>query len=681
MKDSTTLSGWFDLRSLGKGLASLIERFDIQNRRLRLILGALIIFALIFIVYRPILPGSFLMDDSRLIGSDNPLVNGELTPRSLWFQTDFTLTTLVWRWEGLWFGDNPAGYHVVNMVLQGISAFLLWRLLARLKIPGAWLAAAIFAVHPVCVNSVARVAELKNTLSLPFFLLSFWAYLQYEALALYPVDRKQKENHRATLWLTVSLIAFVLSLLSKTTAVMLPVVLLLCAAWQRGRTTLRDWLHTVPYFILALAFGLMTVWFQKHQALADAGQTLPPANFGQRLAEAGQNFWFYLGKAFLPVHLSTFYVRGGMGATTPAAFLPALLVGAVFLFCWRYRRRWGRHALFGLGCFAVVLFPALGFFDAQFLEMLRISDHLQYMALIALMALAAAVMASRLPPRAFFGTAVALLLVLSVLTFQRAQVFAMDETLLRDTLAKDPAAWPAHNDLGIILAKRGDMSGATNHFMLSLQYHPDDSGAHENLAHAFVLQGKFAEADAQYLAALKIKPYAAQTHKAYAQVLEIQGRNREAIYHLQVAILFKPDAETRLELASLYYASGDPHRAVAQFHQVLRLQPDQVEALNNLAWILATCPDDTVRDGKEAVRCAEQACRLTAYKRVEMVTVLAAAYAEAGNFSQAVSTADMAVRMATAAGNTRFATINQQLLLFYRTNKPWRESPAGRENQ
>ncbi len=681
MKDSTTLPGWFDLTSLAKGLTSLIERFDVQNRRLRLVFGALIIFSLIFTVYRPILPGSFLMDDSRLIGSDNPLVNGELTPRTIWFQTDFTLTTLVWRWEGLWFGNNPAGYHAVNMVLQGLSAFLLWRLLAQLKIPGAWLAAAIFAVHPVCVNSVARVAELKNTLSLPFFLLSFWAYLRYEALALYPVDRKQRENHRATLWLTLSLVAFVLSLLSKTTAVMLPVVLLLSAAWQRGRTTLRDWLHTVPYFILALAFGLMTIWFQKHQALADAGQILPPASFAQRLAEAGRNFWFYLGKAFLPVHLSTFYARNRMDATSPMAFLPVLLGCAMFLFCWRHRHRWGRHALFGLGCFAVVLFPALGFFDAQFLEMLRISDHLQYMAMIALIALTAAVMASRLPRRFFLGAAVIVLLVLSILTFKRAQVFAMEETLLRDTLAKDPAAWPAHNDLGIILAQRGDISGAINHFVLSQQYNPDDSGAYENLAHALVLQGKWAEADTQYLAALRIKPYAAQTHRAYAQALEMQGRNREAIHHLQVAILFQPDAETRVELASLFYASGDPRRAVAQFHEVLHLQPDQVEALNNLAWILATCPDDTVRDGKEAVRCAEQACRLTAFKRVEMVTVLAAAYAEAGNFSQAVATAETAAKLATATGNTRFATINQQLLMLYRANKPWRENPAGRENQ
>src|SRR5215469_3178675 len=135
---------------------------------------------LTFAVYWPVVPGSFIMDDARLIGPDNALVNGGLTLQSLWFGTDFTLTTFAWWLEHLAFGQNPAGYHVVNIVLQAVSAILIWRLLALLRIPGAWLAAALFALHPVAVNSVARVAELKNTLSMPFFLFSFIAYLRYE---------------------------------------------------------------------------------------------------------------------------------------------------------------------------------------------------------------------------------------------------------------------------------------------------------------------------------------------------------------------------------------------------------------------------------------------------------------------------------------------------------------------
>ena len=149
------------------------EVFEGAQTKTRLAVGAFFIFALVLVIYLPLLPGSFVMDDQRLIREANPLVTGELTPRSVWFQTDFPLTLCTWWGERLMWGDNPAGYHAVNIALQAISAVLLWRVLARLKMPGAWLAAAIFAVHPVCVGSVARIAELKNTLSLPFFLLSF----------------------------------------------------------------------------------------------------------------------------------------------------------------------------------------------------------------------------------------------------------------------------------------------------------------------------------------------------------------------------------------------------------------------------------------------------------------------------------------------------------------------------
>ena len=365
--------GWSRLSSIRQVLA-------VPENRIRLVLGALALFALVFLVYLPILPGTFLMDDLRLVQTDNPLATGEFKPGTIWFQTDFALSTLGFWWEWLAWGKTPAGYHAVNMALHGLSALLLWRLLARLKIPGAWLAAAIFAVHPVGVNTVARIAELKNALSLPFFLLSFWGYLHYEALALYPAGQNGAgdpfRRRRATLWFTLSLLAFVLALLSKTSVVMLPAMLLAGAAWQRGRITRSDLAHTGPWFLLALAFGLMSVWFQKHQALAQAGQVLPPESFWQRLAIAARVFWFYLGKALLPLNLNLAYPRWNVEAGNPAAYLPGFLLAAAFGCCWKFRETWGRHALFGLGCFAIALFPALGFFDAQYLTRWQVSDHL-----------------------------------------------------------------------------------------------------------------------------------------------------------------------------------------------------------------------------------------------------------------------------------------------------------------
>jgi tetratricopeptide (TPR) repeat protein len=636
-----------------------------MTRKLNDALGVLALVALVLAVYCPLLPGSFLMDDRRLVQTDNPLVNGTAGPLSIWFHADFPLSTFAFWLEWLAWGQNPAGYHVVNIALHALSAVLVWRLLAWLKVPGAWLAAAIFAVHPVCVATVARMAELKNTLSLPFFLVSFWWWLRYEAASL------QKTG--GALWLGCSLVAFVLALLAKTSTVMLPLLLLASAAWQRGRITRQDCLRASPYFVLALGFGMMSVWFQKHQALA--GLALAPQTFWERLAVAGRVFWFYLGKALWPVHLNLVYPQWKIDAASPAAYLPALWCCLALLVCWWFRRSWGRHVLFGLGCFALTLFPALGFFDAQFLTRWQVADHLQYLPLIAPLALAVAGMVS-LPGAAFFRcVAVASVLCLSVLSFERARVFSSEETLFRDTLARNPAAWGVQNDLGTLLAARGAQDEALLLFLASLDSNPDYPDAHVNLGRLLLQQGRTHEAQTHFLAALKLQPHHPEAHRNLATILARQGKPRQALRHLQVVLDFEPDIRTRLDCATLLHQTEEFGQAAAQFRQVLRVQPDSVEALNNLAWLLATCPDETIRNGAEAVRCAERASRLPAPKEMCVMGTLAAAYAEAGHFQEAVATAEKAVEAETAAGQTRFAALNTQLLAFYRAGKPWHEPP------
>jgi tetratricopeptide (TPR) repeat protein len=664
--------------------------FTIANKftesRVRLGLGVLLIFVLVLVVYCPILPGNFLMDDHRLIKEDNPLVNGELTPFNIWFQTDFTLSTFaLWLQWHAW-GENPGGYHAVNMALHALSAVLLWRLLARLKIPGAWLAAAVFAVHPVCVNSVARIAEIKNTLSLPFFILSFWFYLRYENFYLNPAGQKQIANHRwlnsAVLWYGLSLIAFVLALVSKTSTVMLPLVLLGCAWWQRGRITRQDLVQTSPYFILSLGFGLMSVWFQKYQALAMAGLTPQSESFWERLIGAGQNCWFYLGKALLPVDLSIVYLRWKHDAAAWISYLPIFILLVSFILCWRFRRSWGRAVLFGSGCFVVTLFPALGFFDSQFSTVWQVSDHLQYLPLIAAVSLLVASLAFFLNVKIFKCVGVVLIIALSVLTFQRAQVFTTEESLLRDTLAKNPVASNAHNDLGVILAKRQNYVEATTHFSSAVQSDPNNVGAQLNLGQVLAMNGEFTEAEPHFLAAIKLKTGDPLVHRRFADALSQQGRNSEAIIHLKLALCLnaKPDIQTRLDLATLFYQTGNTRAAAEQFHKMLLLNPDLPEPLNNLAWILATSPDDTLRDGIEAVRHAERACHLTGFKQTGMVSTLAAAYAEAGRFPEAIAAAETAVKLANANGETHFADINNRLLPLYRAGVVYHESPVVSKN-
>jgi Flp pilus assembly protein TadD len=668
---------------LGKRFAHWLNSLAVNaaDFRVRTGLGVLVIVSLVLVSYLPILPGSFLMDDHRLVKDENPLMTGELTPLNIWFQSDFTLSTFTLWLQWLAWGESPGGYHAVNMMLQAVSAVLLWRLLTQLKIPGAWLAAAVFAVHPVCVNSVARIAEIKNTLSLPFFILSFWFYLRYEKSSLKTAVEKQITGRRwsdhAALWYGFSLATFVLALMSKTTTVMLPLVLLGCASWQRGRITRQDLLHTSPYFLLSLAFGLMSAWFQKHQALAMAGQTLQQESFLQKLAGAGRDFWFYLGKALMPLNLNLVYARWKLDAATLAAFLPVIFLCAVFVFCWWFRRGWGRHVLFGLGCFLITLFPALGFFDSQFLTKWQVSDHLQYLPLIAPVTLAVGGLAFFLNARTFRWAGAALILTLSILTFQRAQVFASEESLFRDAIAKNPAASEAHNDLGVILAKRQNITEAVTHFSAAVQSDTNNANAQSNLGQALALNGDFTGAEPHLMAAIHLNPSDPMAHRRFADALKGQGRNREAVIQLQTALDLsaKPDAETRMDLAEILFQAGDSRHAAEQFRKVISVKPNSPEPLNNLAWILATASDDSVRDGNEAVRNAETACRLTAFKQSAMVSTLAAAYAEAGRFSEAVTAAELAMKLANASGETRFAYINSQLLPLYRAGIAYHERP------
>ena len=612
------------------------------------------------------------MDDLRLIHLENPLVIGQLTPLSIWFQTDFPLSNLAFLLEWRAWGMHPAFYHAVDIALHAWSALLVWRILERLKIRGAWLAGMLFAIHPVCVNSVARIAELKNTLSLPFFLLSLLLYLRYESSVLYPEPRQEMSSRKlATVFYTLSLLAFILSLFAKTTTVMLPVALLACAAWQRRKLSWRDLVHTGPHFFLSLSFGTMSIWFQKYQALA--GETLAPVSFPGRLVIACKVFLFYLGKILVPVNLSIVYPRWAPEARTLAAFLPVILLSAAALVCWRFRRNWGRHALFGLGAFVILLFPALGFFDAQYLVKWQVSDHLQYLPLIAPIALVSAILASSFNARIYRTGAAAAVLTLFILTFHRAQVFSTQESLMRDTLAKNPLAADAHNDLGVELTKQNKLPEALAEFTAAAKIAPDNVAAQSNLGTVLAMQGNLKAAHSHFQAALRIKPFDPEAHLKLASVLRAERKFRLARAHLRMACVFRPSPDAQLQLADSFYRASEFTHAIAQFRQVIRNHPELPDAFNNLAWMLATCPEERVRNGAEAVTCAERACQLTHHKQTVYLSTLAAAYAEAGRFPEAIDAAETALRLQVSAGENGFAEVNRKLLEYYRAGVPFRE--------
>ena len=660
-------------------------------RRLIPFLAAGGLLLLVVTAYWPALLGEFVWDDLLLIGK-NRLVTGETSLLTIWFREDFPLATIAFWAQWRAWGNHPLGYHIVNLLLHAANVLLLWRVLLRLNVRGAALAAALFALHPVCVASVAWVSELKNTLSLAFCLVSLWAYLRFEIDSLNsPEVSPHHESGRATLprspdlreslgsagaspyqlrWFALSLTAFVLALFTKTSTAMLPVLLLGCAWWQRGRIARRDVWRCIPYFALALGFGLMSVWFQ-HQAIA--GETVQAPGFPVRLAGAGMALWFYLGKASLPLNLNLHYPRWEIDPHLAWAFLPGILWCVVLALCWWFRKRWGRAPLFALGCFTATLFPVLGFFDMSFLSISRVSDHFQYLPLIAVVALVSAGISSVLPMKVVRFTAPALVLVLAGLTFQRARVFSTDERLWVDTLTKNPTSWNAHNNLACIRAEQHQMDEAIEHFETSLKIHPRNAKAHLNLGRALALRRQFTDADAHFEAALRIKPNDAETHSTYGSSLADRGKKDDALGHLREAVRLQPAPATRLQLAGVLNASGKIKEAAEQCREVLKAKPDSIEASSNLAWFLATAADDSLRDGREAVRLAEQACRLNGYKEAKMVSVLAVAYAEAGQFTNAVATAEKAVALAIDAGDEYIAGVNERFKKLFAAGKPYRE--------
>jgi len=452
-----------------------------------------------FTVYLPALRGGFVFDDYALI-TENGMVRADNGIRLFWSGAGaadyYPLTGSLWWLEWRWWGDHAAGWHVLNVLVHAVDAVLVWLILRRLNIPGAWLAALVFAIHPVNVATAAWISEQKNTLSMLFYAVAILLYLRFD-----------EKNRRG--WYALSLVAFLLALFSKTAVVMLPFVLLGCIWWLHGRLRWKDWLRSVPFFALSLIFGLVTVWFQYHRVLK--GTSFQTGGFFSRLATAGWMVWFYLGKVLWPVNLSVVYPKWHVDPYWAASWVPSLLLAGCLAVFWAKRKTWGRGLLFGAGYFVVTLFPVMGFFDQGFYDYSLVADHWQYYSMIGIVALVASggVALTRrfgdLGRTLGVAASVVMLVALGVGTWVRAGVYATSETLWRDTVTKNPEAWMAQYNLGLALGKAGKLDDAIAHFQRSVQLKPDFAEAHNYLGSALLQAGRVPEAMEQYRQALRIK--------------------------------------------------------------------------------------------------------------------------------------------------------------------------------
>ena len=708
-----------------------------RGRRRRDWLLAIGLMAAVLLAYQQVWNGQPLWDD-----------NGHLTKPELrsadglvriWTEPGATqqyyplVHTVFWLEQKIW-GDATVGYHLVNILVHIGAALLLVKLLRRLEVSGAWLAGAVWALHPVQVESVAWISELKNTLSGVCYLASALVYLRF--------DRERKQSQYA-----LALALFVGGLLAKTVVATLPAALLLVFWWKRNRLGWKkDVTPLVPFFAAGIGLGLFTAWMERTTIIAgDAAHYHLP--WVGRLLVAGRDIWFYLEKLVWPNPLMFIYPRWDINAAVAWQYLfpaGALLLTAAL---WVGQHRFGRAPLVAFLFFAGTLFPALGFFDAYPFIYSYVADHFQYLACIGPLALAAAGMERglnwavgrhpHLPPIGCAGV----LAVLWGVSWDQCGQYSDNETLFRATLAKNPQCWMADINLGVILMNRGKLDDAENRFQTALRLHPDDAEGHADLGNLFGQRGQLPDAIAQFRAALKLHPEFAEARCNLGIALMQQGDVAQAAVEFRHALESEPNylpareflgqallrtgdfagaldcfgkimalppdplqkwyglgnrllEQSRFpEAIACYrqvlqinprfapgwaylgvasYQNGQSRDAVDAWQKFLEFNPSEPQVLNNLALVLATSPDATLRNGPKAVTLAELASRASGGSNPEILSTLAAAYAEAGRYVEAATTARNALNLSQRQGNDKLSQSIQEEIKLYDSSQPMR---------
>jgi tetratricopeptide (TPR) repeat protein len=295
--------------------------------------------------------------------------------------------------------------------------------------------------------------------------------------------------------------------------------------------------------------------------------------------------WFYLYKALWPLNLMFVYPRWSIDASNPLSYLPGLLAATVGVVCWHYRRQWGRPVLFALGYFVVLLLPVLGFIDIYFMRYSLVADHWQYFSILGPIALLAAALAAAGEP---LGKAHPRLgVALGGLTWKQSHIYADQETLWQDTLAKNPACWLAYNNLGCIRLNQGQMDEAIRQCEEAIRLNPDYALAHFNLGTALDKQGQTDQAIRQYEEAIRLEPDNAEAHNNLGDALDKDGQIDGAITQFQDAIRLQPgNADAHYNLGNARGKKGQVGEAISQYQEAIRLKPDYAEAHNNLGTAL-----------------------------------------------------------------------------------------------
>lgn len=586
----------------------------------------------------------FVNYDDPAYVSANQIVQGGVTGENVrWAFTTFhyrnwhPLTWLSYMLDVELFGLSARGFHVVNLLLHIGNTLLIFTLLRRANAtpwPGA-VVAALFGLHPLHVESVAWISERKDVLSAFFSLLSIWAYATYN-----------NTRRRGIGWYLVSLLLFAFALMSKAMAVTVPCLLLLVDLWPLRRFDLnpaqpakafgRLVFEKLPFFALAAGTAYAAVLAQ-----GDAIVTTAHLGLVHRLENAIVSYARYLGKTFWPFDLAVFYPHPIGGWSTPAIVLSALTIVGISVIAIRARSR--RPYLFvGWFWFIGTLVPVIGLVQVGSQS---IADRYMYLPSIGLFI--AIVWAARDLPNAFRIPRMALSLSTAAVLLACGFLTVRQVSVWKDSLSL---------------------------FTHAERVAPPNIVTLNNLIAELLARGQTAEADQRIDAAIRSFPGEHLTWWHAANRAGRHGRLDEAVAHYQTALRLRPNEPQLNFLLALALQQQDKPEAIQYYREAIRLEPQSGTALNNLAWLLATHPDAGLRNGPEAVQFAERACQLAQWQHPYFLGTLAAAYAEAGRFDDAIATANKALALAE---KHETSSLRQQILdalVAYKNHQPWRTS-------
>jgi protein O-mannosyl-transferase len=559
-------------------------------------------FSLAFLIYFPAIQGDFIWDDDLHL-TENKQLESEEGLKNIWFKPGatfqyFPLTfTSFWLERRLW-GDNPTGYHVINLLLHTSSALLLWRILILLSVPGAGLAALIFLMHPVNVESVAWITERKNTLSGLFYMGSLTFYLRFLQLESPPLISKKKASQKINgLFYVFSIISFLLAILSKAATCTLPAVILLIIWWKKDSIKLKDILWVTPFLLLALLMARLIIIVEKISAGAKGIEW--DLSFWERFIIAGKSLWFYLYSLIYPLNIAFAYPKWSVDSAVVGHYLPSLAFLALIAGLGLFRNKVGKAPLVAILFFAGTLFPALGFFNIYYMRYSFASDHFQYLACIGPIALFSTFLtilatsvsrsssAVKVPPYFLPVFSASLLLVLGLLTWKQTHIYKNNEILWRDTLSKNPDSGRAHHNLGLELENQGKLQQAFEHWKKAVALNPNFTEVHYNLGRAYHQNGELPLAVSEFKRSLELDPAFYPNFNTLARVLAEQGNLKAALNYAQKGVRMKPNYSPGvITFGNILEESGKLREAEAVYRKVLELDSNFFESYLNLANIL-----------------------------------------------------------------------------------------------